>query len=37
MLQLVDQVVAVKHMRTSLGLAKEKTVGGVEVIRATNI
>lgn len=35
MLQLVDQVVAVKHMRTSLGLTDERTAGGVEVVRGT--
>lgn len=35
MLQLVDQVVAVKHMRTSLGLTKERIAGVVEVVRGT--
>lgn len=33
MLQLIDQVMAVKNMWTSLGLTKEKTAGGVEVVR----
>lgn len=36
MLQLVDQVMAVKHMRTPLGLTEEKTGGGVEVVRGTH-
>lgn len=36
MLQLVDQVMAVKHMRAPLGLTEEKTVGGVEVVKETN-
>jgi len=34
-LQLVDQVVAVKHMRTPLSLTKERTAGGGEVVRGT--
>ena len=35
MLQLVDQVVAVKHMRTSLGLTEERTAGGAVDERGT--
>lgn len=31
MLQLVDQVMAVKHMRTSLSLTEERTGGLVDI------
>lgn len=33
MLQLVDQVMAVKNMRTSLSLTEERTAGGLVDIR----
>lgn len=34
MLQLVDQVMAVKNMRTSLSLTEERTAGGLVDIRS---
>ncbi len=33
MLQLVDQVMAVKHMRAPLGLTEERTAGRVKVVK----